>query len=466
MGNWFRRSKAIAAGAAATLTATLLAGCSTGSPGTPDHRITVWSLENLAPRMAVTKKIVQRFEDRTGISVKLVGVDESQLPQLIMSSAAAGNLPDVIGGVPLAAAWQMYSNGLLDTGATREVVDRLGAGTFEPNALRLTRDAGRQIAVPSDSWMQIVAYRKDLFARRNLAAPTSYGRMLKAAGALDHGAMSGMSLASDPSDVFTQQSFEDLATAGGCELADSVGHVTLDSPRCRRTFATYGRLAGTYGPPGTQTVDTTRDTYFAGRSGMVVWSSMLLDELAGLRSDALPSCPACRKDRSWLADHTGVVTTLSGDDGGRGAQFGEVSSWTVTRDAEKGASEKFIQYMMGGGYQDWFRMAPEGKIPVRQGTAEDPDKYRAAWRSSKIGLDHRVPFDKAYPPALLDQLADGVGHMKRWGILQGQGALLGATMGELPVPKAVGELAAGQVSAAQAAREADEEVESLSRSLR
>ena len=38
--------------------------------------------------------------------------------------------------------------------------------------------------------------------------------------------------------------------------------------------------------PGNQDADTTRATYFAGDAAMVIWSSFLLDELAGLRNDA------------------------------------------------------------------------------------------------------------------------------------------------------------------------------------
>ena len=60
--------------------------------------------------------------------------------------------------------------------------------------------------------------------------------------------------------------------------------------------------------PGNQDADTTRATYFAGDAAMVIWSSFLLDELAGLRSDALPTCAQCKKDPMWLAQNTGILT--------------------------------------------------------------------------------------------------------------------------------------------------------------
>ncbi|MGH3325214.1 MAG: ABC transporter substrate-binding protein, partial [Streptomyces sp.] len=257
MRMWTRRSRvrqSSAAGLAVVLSAVLLAGCSGNAhvgPGKPDSRITVWTLENLPARMAAQKKMVARFEKKSGVQVKLVGVDEGQLPQLIMSAAAAGKLPDVIGALPLGQAWQMYGNGLLNTKATTGIVKGLGVGDFNANALRLSSDGGTRLTVPSDAWVQLLVYRKDLLKKAGLPEPDSYATMLKAARKLDRGRMNGISLATDPSDLFTQQSFEDLALANDCQLVEK-GEVALDSAACRRTFETYDSLAREHGAPGTQ----------------------------------------------------------------------------------------------------------------------------------------------------------------------------------------------------------------------
>ncbi|MFC5801909.1 ABC transporter substrate-binding protein [Streptomyces formicae] len=466
MRNRTRRSKAIATGLAAALGMGVLAGCSNGTgPGTPDKRITVWSQENLTPRVAATEKIIDRFEKETGIKVDLVGVDEGQMPQLIMSAAAAGKLPDVIGAVPMGQTWQMYGNGLLNTDIPKAIVDELGRDTFNANALGLTADGGTQLAVPSDSWLQLLVYRKDLLQQAGLKTPDTYDALLTAAKALDTKGRDGISAATDPSDVFTQQSFENIALANDCQLADDNGGVKLDSPQCATAFEAYDTLARDHGAPGTQTVDSTRATYFAGKSSMIIWSSFLLDELAGLRKDALPSCAECKDDPAFLAGNSGIVTALKGPDGAKPAQFGEVTSWVTTKTAETDASRKFIEYMMGAGYEDWFGMAPEGKIPVRNGTAEQPDRYLDAWRHSEMGVDTLRPMNEVFSDQLLDQLADGVSNMQRWGITQGEGTLVGAMNGELPVPKAIGAMTSGQTSPEEAAREANEEVAALQKSL-
>lgn len=473
MRMWRRRSgatKPAAAAVAASLGAALLAGCSSDAqagPAEADGKITVWTLENLPARMAAEKKMIARFEKKSGIRVELVGVDEAQLPQLIMSAAASGNLPDVIGSLPLGQAWQMYGNDLLNTKASADIIKELGPGTFNKNALRLTSDGSERLAVPSDSWLQLLVYRKDLFDKAGLPAPDEYSKIERAAKKFDRGPMHGISLATDPADPFTQQSFESIALANDCQLV-AEDEVALDSKSCRRTFATYDRLARGHGAPGTQTVDTTRATYFAGRSPMVVWSSFLLDELSGERADTVPNCPECKKDKAFLAENSGITTALKGPDGGKPVQFGQVTSWATTRTAETEASRKFVKYMLSDGYEDWFGMAPEGKIPVREGTADDPDKYTKAWRSSRLGVEAEVrrPLNSVYSDELLDELLDGVSAMRRWGFAQGEGTLVGATNGELPVPKAVSAMTSGQTTPGEAARETRDEVDALRQSLR
>ena len=48
---------------------------------------------------------------------------------------------------------------------------------------------------------------------------------------------------------------------------------------------------------------------------MVIWSSFLLDEIAGLRNDALPTCDECKPDPLFLAKNSGMVTAINGPSG-------------------------------------------------------------------------------------------------------------------------------------------------------
>ncbi|RBQ18172.1 bicyclomycin resistance protein [Spongiactinospora rosea] len=448
--------RAIAA-ACSLILAAVLAGCGGGERD--GSAITVWTEENLPDRMAAQRAIVAGFTERTGIKVDLVGVAEDQFSQVLTAASAAGELPDVIGALPLASVREMEANDLLDVETPGAIVESLGEDTFIKRALDLNTDEERLLAVPSDAWAQLVLYRKDLFAEAGLEPPRTLSGLLAAARALNRGDMAGITLAVSARDSFTAQSFEHIALANGCQMIDARGEVALDSPACVRAFQIYGELARDYSVPGKQDVDTTRATYFSGRAAMTIWSSFILDELAGLRRDALPSCAECRADPEFLAKNTGVVTALSGPDSPRPAQYGEIVSWAVTREARKDAARAFVTYMMSEGYERWFGMAPEGKVPVRKG-------YADAWSRAPAGVDDKRPLAAIYPKSVLDALRTSPETFSRWGIPQGQGRLVGAAMGELPVPKALNGVVTGSLTPAQAAAQATRDVEAIKRGLR
>ncbi|MFI7692803.1 ABC transporter substrate-binding protein [Nonomuraea sp. NPDC049655] len=423
------------------------------------NQITVWTEENLGDRMAVQNQIIAEFTRKTGIKVKLVGVGEDQFSQTVTAAAAADDLPDVIGALPLASVRELEANDLLDTETPGRIVDGLGRDSFSPRALELDSSGGRLLAVPSDGWAQLLLYRKDLFDKAGLAPPDTYEALEAAAAKLNAGGVAGITLAIAPKDSFTAQSFEHVALANGCQLVDNSGNVTLDSPQCVKAFDFYAKLAKNYSVKGKQDVDSTRATYFSGKAAMMIWSSFILDELAGLRKDALPSCPECRADPEWLAKNTGVVTALKGPGASAPAQYGEIVSWAVLRDAAADPAAKFVRYMMDEGYERWIGMAPEGKFPTRKGFADK-------WKQLPAGVDAKKPLSEVYPADVLDALRKSPDTFARWGIPQGQGKLVGATMGELPVPKALSQVADGSLTPQAAAVQAKKDVETIKRGIR
>jgi multiple sugar transport system substrate-binding protein len=463
-----RRARGHLSVAAVALALLAAAGCGGGDDGGGeggDNQITVWTLENLPDRMAAQRKIAQAFTQETGVDVKLVGVAEDQYSQLLTSAAASGELPDVVGALSLAGVRELSVNDLANTEVAQAVVEDLGEDTFSQQALELTRDGDAQLSVPSDGWAQLLVYRKDLFEQAGLAPPDTYDAIRAAAEELDSGEVAGFVGANIPNDAFTQQTFEHLALANGCEMVSDDQEVVLDSPECVESFSFYGDLVQNYSVPGAQDVDTTRATYFAGDAAMVIWSSFILDELAGLRNDAKPSCPECRNDPGFLAENSGVVTAVQGPDGEEPAQFGEVVSWVATIDADAEASQQFISYMMDEGYEEWIGFAPEGKIPTRQGTQEEPTTFIDAWSELPAGVDTKAPLSDFYDAEVLDALRTAPDTIQRWAITQGAGGLLGATLSELPVAGAVNKVTTGEVDGQTAAQEADEAVTSIQDSL-
>ncbi|MFT7840306.1 extracellular solute-binding protein [Saccharothrix sp. BKS2] len=442
---------------AAVSAALLLAACGGGPGDGDDGALLFWTIEDTADRVQAQERLLARFTERTGIPTRLVAVAENQLTAVLTSAAAAGDLPDVIGSISLPIMSRLRTDDLLDTDAATQVVAALGAGTFAPQSLELTRQGDAQLVVPSDGWAQLLFYRKDLFAEAGLAPPTSFDAIRTAAERLDRGEVTGITASTTPADVFTHQTFEHLALANGCELVADDGRVALDSPACVAAFRFYADLVTEHSASGNQDVDTTRATYFAGRSAMVVWSSYLLDELAGLRDDALPTCPPCRDDPAFLARNTGVVAGLTGPDGDEPTTFGETASFALLKDAATEDAKRLVEYLMGEGYRDWLAIAPEGKVPVRAGTAQEPRAYVEAWRGLDVGVDTRAPLSRFYDAETLRVVQESPHSFRRWGFAEGRGELAGAVAGQLVVPKALAELVNGSGDAADAARSAQEQ---------
>ena len=165
-----------------------LAACGGGSEeegSTEDNKIVVWTGDTIPDRVEKTKAIIAKFTEKTGVQVELVGVDEDQFNQLLTSAAAAGELPDVVGSQPLAAVRTLSANDLLNTEAAAAVIETLGADTFSPRSLELTREGDDQLSVPTDAWSQLLYYRKDLFEKAGLKPPQTYDDIMAAAKALD-----------------------------------------------------------------------------------------------------------------------------------------------------------------------------------------------------------------------------------------------------------------------------------------
>lgn len=442
-----------------------LTGCAPADtvPTGEAETIVVWTTEDVQERLDRFIATTKAFTAETGVVVEVVAIAEDQFDQVFTAAAAEGDLPDVVAALSLAGAQSMNVNGLLNTEMSAQVVSDLGSSTFSAGALELTQSGGAQLGVPSDAWVQLLLYRKDLFEAAGLKAPNTWEAIEAAAVKLNSPSVAGITAATTAGDGFTQQTFEYLALAGDCEMVGTDGTVALDSPECVAAFDLYNNLITNGSLEGTQDVDTTRATYFAGQAAMVIWSSFILDELAGLRNDALPTCEKCAADSGWLAKNTGIVGALKGPNG-TSAQFGEVVSWAPTVDATP-ATADFIKYMMEPGYLDWLGLAPEGKVPVRLGNSSNPTEYIDAWGSLEAGVDTKAPLSKFYSVEILNGIVNGTASMARWGIPQGQGALVGATLGELPVPKALNDMVSSGLSAARAAAQAKTAVEEIARSL-
>ena len=457
------RARSLVVALLAVILATVV-GCGASGTRASGSTLTLWTAEDNPDRVKATQAIIDRFEQQTNITVKLAAIGEDQLQSQLTSASAAGTLPDVLAAVSLGYAHSLAADGITDPDAAAAIINSLGRQTFSQRGLSLVEAHGKPVAVPSDSWTQLLVYRKDLFDRAGLAAPTTFDAIRSAAVKLARDGMAGIVAATKPGDSFTQQTFEYLAVANNCQLIDHAGTITLTSKPCVDTFRFYVDLIRDASVRGDQDATSTRAAYLAGKAAMIIWSSFLLDELAGLSNDAHPTCPQCGSDPSFLADHSGIVTAITGPHGAQPSQFGELTSFVITKGANQDAA-KLVEFMLNDGYLDWLGLAPEGKVPVRTGTPDQPNKFTDAWTHLQTGVENRKPLSEVYPPEVLNELATSTDTMNRWGFPQGQGRLVGAQLATLPIPKALAAALNGTLEPAAATKQAQANLEQIAQSI-
>ncbi len=428
----------------------------------PGTTITFWSTETQPARAAKTQEILDRFKEQSGINVELVLTDEDQLPNLLTAAVAAGTLPDVMFfPVDFAIGWA--EQGILDPDAATAVIDELGRETFAEGPLEMVQFEGKEAAVPSDGWGQLLIYRKDLFDAAGLERPDTYDKIMAAAEALNDpdNNFYGITAATDAGAVFTQQTFEHVALANNCQLVNDAGEITLDSKECVEAIGFYADLMSNYSPPGVQDVVSTRATYFAGQAGMIIWSPFILDEMAGLRDNAFPSCPECKDDPAYLAKNSGFVPAFIGPSGVKPAQYGQVSYMGITSTADTEAAKEFLKFWFNDGYLDWLSVSVEGKFPMRRGTPDEPNKFIDGWKQLETGVDRKAKLGDIYGDEVINTLIQGAGSFDRWGFKQGKGALVTAVYESLVVPRTLREVLDGNLTPEEAAAEMQAAVEDL-----
>jgi multiple sugar transport system substrate-binding protein len=442
--------------------AVALAGCSSSGGGhaSSAKSLTVWSEENDPQRMAEQRKIFAQFTKATGIHVNLVGIAENQFSTLVTSAAAAGNLPDVIGALPVSDADTLAQENIADSAAANAVVNKLGRSTFQSKVLQLATQNGKLVGVPSDSWVQLLVYRRDLLAKYRLPVPDTYAAIQHDAAVLKAHGYAGIVAATDANDAFTEQTFEYVGMANGCQLVAAKGNITLGSPQCQQAFSFYNELIRTGSVPGAQTVDTTAQEYMAGKAGMIVWSSYILPMLPGQEQGSVPSCPQCRSNPAYLAQNSGIVTSISGGAGHPATDYGQLSAWVISKNsANIPGAEKFVSYMMDKGYSQWLSLDPPGKLPVR--TSTSAGSITPQWSRLPIALGAAKPTSAFYASSTIASLLAGPGNITEWGLPYGQGALLGATLAAEPVPNAISSMISGSVSPGGAVQQAVSQVKNI-----
>ncbi len=432
-----KTGRALLLAAASTLALSAAAGADT---------IRFWTTEEQPERLARQEAMAADFAEETGIEVEVIPVTESDLGTRATAAFAAGDLPDVIYHT-LQYALPWVEAGILDTDAASDVIEALGAETFAPGALEMAATPDGYASVPVDGWTQMIVYRADLFAEHGLEPPNTYANVLAAIDALHNPPeMFGFVAATKVDENFMSQVLEHVFLANGVSPVDEDGVAELDVDATTEVLEFYRAIVEA-SPEGELFWQQSRELYFAGRAAMIIWSPFILDELAGLRDSAPPTIND-DPTSGELAAATGIVTNFAGPSNPDGAAWGDVRYFGITADADTDAATQFVEYSMNEGYTATLAIAPEGKFPVRRGTADNPTAFTEAWAELEVGVDRRAPLGDLYAQEMIDEIVGGLDVAQRWGVAEGQLALASRIVNSQIINRLVREYMDGERDAA------------------
>ncbi len=414
--------------------------------GVQAEELRFWTTEEQPERLARQEAMAEAFAEVSGHTVQVIPVSENDLGTRTTAAYAAGDLPDVIyHTLQYAAPWA--EAGILDIDAATDVIEDLGGDTFAPGALEMASVDGGYASVPVDGWTQMIVYRADKFEEAGLEPPNSYANVLAAVDALHNPPeMYGFVAATKVDENFMSQVLEHVFLANGVSPVGPDGVQELDEAATIEVLEFYKAIAEA-SPPGDLYWDQSRSLYFSGNAAMIIWSPFILDELAGLRDSAPPTINDDPTSPA-LAAATGIVTTFSGPSNPDGAAWGDVRYFGITSDAATDAAMEFVTYSMNEGYGSTLAIAPEGKFPVRRGTADNPTEFADLWATLDVGVDRKAPLGDLYEQSMIDEIVGGLDVAQRWGVADGQLSAASAIINSQVINRLVREYLDGERGAA------------------
>ena len=430
------------------LTAQLASGLIAGVLATGSataETIRFWTTEDQPDRLAKQQAMADSFNSNTGHAVEVIPITEKDLGQRATAAYAANDLPDVIyHTLQYVLPWS--EAGILDPETNDEIVASLGLGTFAPGAINMAQYDGITAAVPVDGWTQMIVYRKDLFDAAGLPAPDSYANIIKAIDKLHNPpGLYGFVAATKVDENFMSQVLEHVLLANGVSPVSSSGFKPFEKKATTESLEFYSALAKA-SPPGELFWKQSRELYFAGKAAMIIWSPFILDELAGLRDNAPPTINSDPTSPE-LASRTDVVTTFGGPSNPGGAAWADIRYFGVTSTANTDVAASFVRFAMDNEYVKTLSIAPEGKFPVRRGTASDPTKFVVAWSKLPVGVDRKAPLADLYPAGTITRIVAGLETADRWGVKEGQLSLASKIINSQVINREVRKFIDGEVSA-------------------
>jgi multiple sugar transport system substrate-binding protein len=418
----------------------------------PGERVVVefWSTDNEEERVNRYEEVAQRFMDANpNVEVRIVPIEEAGIAQRIATARGANRLPAIV-RMGVERTQQFAAEGLLDQEAATAVIQSIGEDQFREGPLGMVQSLSGDgyLAVPFDGWLQAFWYRSDVFDELGLEAPTTWETVNAACDQLagTNDLLYAMTIGTDPGQNYPHQMFEQVAISNDAWPFDAEGNVSFDTENMIEALRFYTELQRC-APPGPQYWQGARETYELGQSGMMVYSTYIMDDLVEGSGTAEGGMIEIAVED--LAANTGFAPTLQGPNGE--ATYGQLVALGIMEGAPAEAQD-VVEFFLTEGYLDILELAPFGKVPVTVSAAE-------GWKTSS-------PYFENYSDETLDQILNGYDSMERWlfnpNYDENQRAVVGEIESRLLVSQALSYIALeGTMTPETAAQWLQEQVEQV-----
>jgi multiple sugar transport system substrate-binding protein len=422
-------------------------------PAEPTEKTVIefWTTDNEEDRVNVYEEIAAAFmAEHPEIDLRIVPIEEAGVSQRIATAQAANRLPDIV-RMGIERVSTFAADGILDQEAAMATIESIGVDDFRDGPLEMVTDpaTGNYAAIPFDGWIQAIWYRTDVFDDVGLAAPVSWDDIDAACDTLPGAGnlLYGLTLGTDPGQNYPHQVFEQVAMSNDAWPFDAGGNVTMNTPEMIEALEFYSNLQRC-ALPGPQYWRGARESYELDQSGMLFYSTYIMDDLVdGSGMEGGGNVEIAVDD---LAGKTGFAATMEGPNGA--ASYGQLVTLGILQGADPMAQEVVKFFMTGQNYQDVLALAPFGKVPVLESAVE-------GWS----GLSDYFQY---YSSDTLAQIANGFDTMQRWLFRPDydatQRAVIGDIEGRLLIPQVISNIALeGTMTPESAAEWLQEQVELL-----
>jgi multiple sugar transport system substrate-binding protein len=228
---------------AASVGATAACGGGTGAPGgSGGDTVTLWHMEQPPNRVKAFQALIDRYNaTNPKIKVQQQVQDWNQIYTKIAGAVQSKTQPDILFTIP------DFTTYVRPLGAVQPVTDVVEQADSEHHFIEAAKapyhDKGQYWAVPLYGMVQMLWYRKDLFAKAGInKAPATWDELEADAKALSKDGRYGIALPAGKNLATDQVLYSLMLTNGAGQFFAKDGSVALNQQKTTETVAYYKRL--------------------------------------------------------------------------------------------------------------------------------------------------------------------------------------------------------------------------------